>query len=160
SEKVVFTGFREDAASLYADLDIAASTSLNEGTPLSLIEAMSEGCAIVSTEVGGVVDLMGVKRDTVDGFTIWDHGVTTPNRDCAAFIKAIEFLIGCPDLRREMGQRGRQFVLSHMSKDRLIGDIEFLYRKLLKVAVLNESPMCEINEEAISPIKQTKKASM
>src|SRR5262249_4002255 len=52
-ESVIFTGFRDDAMSLYADFDIAALTSLNEGTPLTLIEAMSCGCAVASTEVGG-----------------------------------------------------------------------------------------------------------
>src|SRR5262249_53925020 len=141
-----FTGFREDVMSLYADLDITASTSLSEGTPLALIEAMSRGSAIVSTEVGGVIDLMGIKRDTMDGFTVWDHGITTPNRDCAAFIKAIEYLIERPDLRRQMGQRGRQFVLSCMSKERLISDIEFLYRKLLKEGVLDENPIKQIKK--------------
>src|SRR5262245_61427858 len=124
---VTFTGFRDDAASLYADFDIAALTSLNEGTPLTLIEAMSCGCAVAATEVGGVVDLMGARRETLDGFTIWDHGVTAPSRDVAAFANGLRFLIGRPGLRREMGARGRDFVSSRLSKERLIGDIDDLY---------------------------------
>jgi glycosyltransferase involved in cell wall biosynthesis len=103
---------------------------LNEGTPLTLIEAMSRGCAVASTEVGGVVDLMGVRRERRDGFTIWDHGVTAPSRDLAAFTNGLRYLIERPDLRREMGARGRAFVLSRLSKERLIGDIEGLYRDL------------------------------
>ncbi|MGH9940232.1 MAG: glycosyltransferase family 4 protein, partial [Blastocatellia bacterium] len=126
-ERVTFTGFRDDAVSLYADFDIAALTSLNEGTPLTLIEAMSRGCAVASTEVGGVVDLMGGRRETLDGFTVWDHGVTAPSRDAGAFTNALRYLIERPDLRREMGGRGRAFVLSRLSKERLIGDIDDLY---------------------------------
>lgn len=128
---VIFTGFRGDAASLYADFDIAALTSLNEGTPLALIEAMGCGCAAASTEVGGVVDLMGRRRETLDGFTVWDHGVTAPSRDVEAFTNGLNYLIERPRLRREMGERGRAFVSSRLSKGRLVGDIENLYRGLI-----------------------------
>jgi len=127
---VIFTGFRSDAASLYADFDIAALTSLNEGTPLALIEAMGCGCAAASTEVGGVADLMGRRRETQDGFTVWDHGVTAPSRDVNAFTNGLTYLIERPGLRREMGERGRAFVSSRLSKGRLVGDIENLYRGL------------------------------
>ncbi|MGH9754007.1 MAG: glycosyltransferase, partial [Blastocatellia bacterium] len=129
--RVTFTGFRDDAASLYADFDIAALTSLNEGTPLTLIEAMACGCALVSTEVGGVADLMGRRWETLDGFTVWDHGVTAPSRDVEAFTNGLRYLIEHPSLRREMGARGRAFALSMLSKERLIGDIEDLYCSLM-----------------------------
>lgn len=129
---VIFTGFRGDAASLYADFDIAALTSLNEGTPLALIEAMGCGCAAASTEVGGVADLMGRRRETLDGFTVWDHGVTAPSRDVEAFTNGLKYLIERPRLRREMGERGRAFVSSRLSKGRLVGDIENLYRGLIQ----------------------------
>jgi glycosyltransferase involved in cell wall biosynthesis len=128
---VIFTGFRGDAASLYADFDIAALTSLNEGTPLALIEAMGCGCAAASTDVGGVADLMGRRRETLDGFTVWDHGVTAPSRDVEAFTNGLKYLIERPRLRREMGERGRAFVSSRLSKGRLVGDIENLYRGLI-----------------------------
>jgi glycosyltransferase involved in cell wall biosynthesis len=129
--RVTFTGFRDDAASLYADFDIVALTSLNEGTPLTLIEAMGCGCAVVSTEVGGVADLMGRRRDTLGGFTVWDHGVTAPSRDVEAFTNGLRYLIERPCLRREMGERGRAFVLSRLSKERLIDDVENLYCDLM-----------------------------
>src|SRR5215475_14765195 len=130
-DRVIFTGFRDDAASLYADFDIAALTSLNEGTPLTLIEAMSCGCAVASTEVGGVSDLMGRRREALGGFTVWDHGVTAPSRDVEAFTSGLRYLIERPRLRREMGERGRAFVSSRLSKERLVGDIENLYCDLI-----------------------------
>jgi glycosyltransferase involved in cell wall biosynthesis len=129
----VLTGFRRDATSLYSGLDITALTSLNEGTPLTLIEAMCCGRPVVATEVGGVVDVMGSRRESLDGFTIWDHGVTAPSGDAETFARALRFLIQSPDLRREMGERGRTFVRSGMSTERLVNDIDALYHSLIGV---------------------------
>ncbi|HUF05630.1 MAG TPA: glycosyltransferase [Aridibacter sp.] len=62
SDLVTFLGNREDPETFYAGLDIVALTSKNEGTPLSLIEAMASRRPVVSTAVGGVVDLLGDRR--------------------------------------------------------------------------------------------------
>lgn len=128
---VTFTGFRHDVMSLYADLDVVVLTSLSEGTPLTLIEAMCCGRAVVATEVGGVVDIMGGRRASADGFSVWDHGVTAPSRDAAAFARALRYVLGRPALRREMGARGGAFVRTHLSKERLVRDIEDLYHDML-----------------------------
>jgi glycosyltransferase involved in cell wall biosynthesis len=97
------------------------------------------GCrrAVVSTEVGGVEDVMGERRETRDGFTIWDHGVTVPSQDVEAFAGALKFLIERPKLRREMGERGRAFVSTRLSKERLISDVEDVYRGLLGIEFQN-----------------------
>jgi glycosyltransferase involved in cell wall biosynthesis len=129
---VKITGFRDDAASLFFEADVAALTSLNEGTPLSLIEAMRCGCALASTEVGGVVDLMGARLEGRDGFAIWEHGITAPSRDVEAFAAGLKFLIDNPETRRRMGENGRNFVTSTLSKERLIGDLEILYEDHFK----------------------------
>ena len=134
SERVLFTGFREDAISLYPNLDLVALTSLNEGTPLTLIEAMSCGRAVVATEVGGVIDLMGARQAVSDGLSIWEHGVTVPSGNTEAFARALQFLTERPMLRQEMGERGRAFVRGRLSKDRLVEDIKKLYRELLEVS--------------------------
>ena len=81
ADRVTFTGFRKDATSLYADFDVVALTSVNEGTPVTLIEAMRSGRAVLSTEVGGVVDILGARGPSLDGFTVWDHGITVPSGD-------------------------------------------------------------------------------
>jgi glycosyltransferase involved in cell wall biosynthesis len=130
SDAVNFTGFREDAVSLYGALDIVALTSVNEGTPLTLIEAMCCGRAVAVTEVGGVQDLMGARRDAIDGFTVWDHGVTSPSGDVGAFSRALRFLIERPELRDRMGASGRAFASMRMSKERLLRDVEQIYCEL------------------------------
>ena len=129
ADKIVFTGFRDDVLSLYNDLDIVGLTSLNEGTPLTLIEAMSCGIPAVSTEVGGVVDLMGQRLEILDGMSVWEHGLTVPSGNSLLFARAMKYLIDNPQTRKEMGLRARSFVRSHLSKERLITDIENLYRE-------------------------------
>ena len=131
ANNVLFTGFRKDVTTLYPGFDIVALTSLNEGTPLTLIEAMGCGRPIAATEVGGVVDVMGERRASQEGFSIWDHGVTAPSRDADAFARALQFLLERPDLRQQMGERGRAFVKAQHSKDRLVSDVESIYRSLI-----------------------------
>jgi glycosyltransferase involved in cell wall biosynthesis len=129
-DRVTFTGFRKDATSLYADFDVVALTSVNEGTPVTLIEAMRSGCAVLSTEVGGVVDILGQRGASREGFTLWDNGVTAANGDVEAFARGLRYLLQHADARREMGARGERFVAEKLSVARLLGEVEQLYREL------------------------------
>lgn len=140
ADAVIFTGFRADATQLYGDLDIVALTSLNEGTPLTLIEGMGCGRAIAATAVGGVIDIAGPVRETRGRITIREHGVTVPSGDAEAFAQALRFMLEQPELRRQMGARGRAFVRSQMSKERLVSDMARLYRELLGVAAVMVQP--------------------
>ena len=134
ADRVSFTGFRKDATAIYGEFDIVALTSLNEGTPLTLIEAMACGRPLAATEVGGVCDVMGQRRRSQQGFTVWDHGVTARSDDAESLARALQFLIERPELRRQMGARGRLFVRTRLSKERLINDIKEVYRELTGVA--------------------------
>jgi glycosyltransferase involved in cell wall biosynthesis len=134
ADQIIFTGFRKDAASLYSDVDIVALTSLNEGTPLTLIEAMSCARPVVATEVGGVVDIMGALESSGGDFSIWQHGITVASKDSESFAGALQFLIERQAVRQMMGGRAQAFVQAKLSKERLVSDIECLYRDLLGVA--------------------------
>ena len=57
--------------------------------------------------------------------------MTAPSRDAEAFARALKFLIARPEMRREMGERGRAFVKARLSKDRLVNDLENVYRELI-----------------------------
>ncbi|MEK7856485.1 MAG: glycosyltransferase, partial [Acidobacteriota bacterium] len=74
-KNISFVGNRQDVDAVYAGLDIVALTSLNEGTPLSLIEGMASGKPVISTVVGGVTDLIGPKIEEKDGFAIHERGI-------------------------------------------------------------------------------------
>lgn len=131
-DDVVFLGSRRDMENIYPAFDIAALTSLNEGTPLTLIEAMANARPVVSTLVGGVVDLLGpyVSKDEEGRYVICERGIGVPPENSAAFASAITRLVGDEDLRREIGEAGLQFVASRYSKDRLLDDVRELYAEL------------------------------
>jgi len=129
--QIVFTGFRRDIERIYPAFDVVALTSLNEGTPVTLLEAMSCGQAVVATEVGGVPDLMGDRCYQHGRITIWQNGVTVPSQDSAAFSDALEYLLVRPELRRSMGTSGSEFVKARFSRERLVKDLANLYQELL-----------------------------
>jgi glycosyltransferase involved in cell wall biosynthesis len=131
-ETVEFIGNRNDADVFYAGLDIVALTSLNEGTPLSLIEAMANEKAVISTSVGGVVDLLGGIETERDGFKICERGVSVESNDAEGFYNGLVYLARDAALRARLGARGKVFVQENYSKERLIRDIERLYRELQK----------------------------
>lgn len=131
-KSIRFLGNREDTERIYSALDIVALTSLNEGTPLSLIEAMATGVPFVSTSVGGVVDLAGEIRDREEAISIADNGVLTASCDAHGFAKGLIYLAKNEKLRFGLGENGRRFVLTHYNKDRLVEDFKKLYRELTR----------------------------
>lgn len=130
---VTFVGSRRDPQNFYPALDIVALTSRNEGTPLTLIEAMANARPVISTAVGGVVDLLGepLSASNDGAFVVCERGVRVPPNEPAGFALGLAHLIGNESLRREIGERSLQFVLAHYSKERLLADIEGLYTELM-----------------------------
>jgi glycosyltransferase involved in cell wall biosynthesis len=133
ADRVVFAGTR-DADEIYASLDVAALTSRNEGTPLAIIEAMAVGKPVISTAVGGVVDLLGSveQRIAENGsvFEIRERGVTAASDDAAGFAAALTYLLRDEPLRRQFIERGKAYVAQMHTKQRLVADIIGVYREL------------------------------
>ncbi len=132
--RVSFAGTRP-ASEIYAAIDIAALTSLNEGTPLTLIEAMTNGIPVISTAVGGVVDVLGpVEETVVDAsgavYEIRARGVTSASNDDRGFAAGLHRLLADAPLRARLAERGRVFASAIYSKERLVADIIALYREL------------------------------
>ncbi len=128
--EVLFLGNRNDTDVFYAGLDIIALTSLNEGTPLSLIEAMANGKTFVSTVVGGVADLLGETIEKRETFEIGERGIGVASGDADALFDALVYLAKDENLRKTLGDKGREFVTNNYSKERLTADIINLYRDL------------------------------
>jgi len=126
---VCFTGWAEDLPSMYADLDIVVLTSLNEGTPLSLIEAMASAKPIVATDVGGVKDIIQ------DG----ENGLLAKANDVETFSEKLISLLQDKEKRLSMGLRGREFAKNTFQKERLVKDVEDLYEECLKINSIKQS---------------------
>ena len=129
---VHFLGNRENIADLLAGTDIVALTSNNEGTPLSLIEAMASGTPIISTTVGGVVDLLGNVEKTIDGFSIRERGVGVDPGSPEHFLDGLIYLAKDEKLQKRYAADGWRFVTEKYSVDRLENDIRDLYRGLVQ----------------------------
>lgn len=116
-----FTSWREDVDTIMNGLDILALTSLNEGTPVTLIEAQACKTPIVSTRVGGVVDVV---REN-------ETALLSEANDVEAFANNLYRLVEDPQLREEFGSRG-DFVFDSFSYQRLVKDVGTLYQELIK----------------------------
>jgi glycosyltransferase involved in cell wall biosynthesis len=108
-------------APFYAAFDVLLLPSANEGTPVSAIEALAAGRPVVATRVGGVPDVV---RDGEDGFLV-EPG------DLEALAERLALLAAEPERRRQMGDRGRRRVLARYGVERLVDDVDRLYRSLL-----------------------------
>ncbi len=117
----LFLGYQEEVACYYAAFDALILPSANEGTPVSAIEALAGGRPVVATRVGGVPDVV---RDGVDGFLV-EPG------DVDAMAARLADLAADPPLRHRMGEAGRASVHERYSVERLLDDVDRLYRDLL-----------------------------
>jgi glycosyltransferase involved in cell wall biosynthesis len=130
SDAIIFAGERKDPEYFYPALDIVALTSHNEGTPLTLIEAMANERPVIATGVGGVVDLLG---DVVEdgSFRICNRGIGVSPGDVNAFAAGLTRLVNNEELRKRLARRGFEFVQQKYPKERLLTDIRKLYEELL-----------------------------
>lgn len=124
-DRVVFLGWRRDLDRIYADLDVVALTSQNEGSPVSLIEAMAARCAVVSTRVGGVPDLIQHRID----------GLLVPPANAEALADAMGELLADAALRHSLGSAAAAKAYPAYSATRLLDDMDRLYSSLLTANV-------------------------
>jgi glycosyltransferase involved in cell wall biosynthesis len=129
-EKVIFAGGRKDPENFYPALDIVALTSRNEGTPLTLIEAMANARPVIATSVGGVVDLLGNVIEENSSYQVCERGISVRPYDVDAFAAGLETLIKDKDLQSKFGRNGFEFVDRNYRKERLLDDIKGLYGEL------------------------------
>ena len=116
-----FLGWRRDMRAVYADLDVVALTSLNEGSPVALIEALASARPVVSTGVGGVPEVV------MNGVT----GLTVPPSNPEAMAGAILSLWREPELAQRLANAGRRHVYPRYDASRLVDDVRTLYLREL-----------------------------
>lgn len=136
-EKVTFCGWIKDIQAVYADLDALVLTSINEGTPVSIIEAMASRVPIISTCVGGVRDLIGSPKGPIEsgGFAVCSRGILCKSGDFLGLARALEYLLNEDEEEKEKRLvAAMEFVRQRYSKARLLSDMESLYTNLLNKA--------------------------
>jgi glycosyltransferase involved in cell wall biosynthesis len=119
--RFVFTGFRPDAVRLVAAADVFVLSSLHEGLPIALLEAMALGKPSVVTRVGGVPEA-----------TDETSSVLVPSQDAGALADGIGRLLASPDLRGRMGAAARAKSQARYGVPQMVRTIEQLYSGLLQ----------------------------
>ena len=128
---LLYGGWREDMKPIWAAADVSLLTSKNEGTPMSLIEAMAAGKPFVATEVGGIPDLAVPPLTSTTAHCKQALNGYLTSRDPEAIVSCIAALARDADLRRSMGEQGRRVALANYSQERLSQEIIGLYESLL-----------------------------
>ncbi len=118
---IIFTSWIKEIDWANAGLDIIALSSLNEGTPVSLIEAQASNKPIVTTNVGGVENVVLTNQTAF---------IVSPN-DLNAFYNALLKLVEDDELRLKMGKEGWNHVREKFHYTRLVNDMQKLYVSLL-----------------------------
>jgi glycosyltransferase involved in cell wall biosynthesis len=119
--RLVWAGLREDMPDVFFASDLVAVTSDNEGTAVTAIEAHAAGLPVVTTRVGGMSSVV------LDGET----GYVVAPEDETGLARAIAALTLDDDKSVRLGLAGRERVRSVFALDRLVSDVDALYRRLL-----------------------------
>ena len=120
-ENVEFTGFRQDVPALMAELDILVHAS-TIGEPFGQVvaEGMAAGCAVIATRGGGVPEIV------VDG----ESGLLVPMGDAAAMAEAILRLASDAELRKRLGEAGRQRIFERFTIEKTARALEDCWEEL------------------------------
>jgi len=121
SDKIIFTGMRKDIAGLLSIMDVYVNSSIREGIPVSLLEAMAAEKAVVATCVGGNPEV--VHDESV--------GLIVPPQNSKALADGIIALLRNKQLRESMGSKARERIQNNYSIKMQARKIESIYEKLL-----------------------------
>jgi len=126
-EKVFINkGFLNDMNNFYQGLDIYINTSLHEGNPISVLEAMAHGLPVIAPNTGGLKEIL------VDEL----QGLLVEGRNPKSFAEKCLQLYSDDDLRLKMGFASRNRVIKVFSTENMINNYHNLYRKILNINIL------------------------
>ncbi|WP_439475782.1 glycosyltransferase [Algoriphagus formosus] len=120
-EQLILPGYQTDTAPFYELMDVFCIASAHEGFGLVAAEAMLHGLPVIATKVGGLQDIV-LDQET---------GYLVPPLSPESLAEKIQLLIDQPELRQEMGKKGKQRSLEHFSAERYCHEVENLYLELL-----------------------------
>ena len=120
ADRVVFAGHRADIPAVLGVIDVLCISSLYEGTPLALFEAMASGKAIVSTAVDGCREIL---QDRATALLV-------PPGDAAGLAAALGRVLDQPNLRADLGAAARRASAPYDIRE-CVGKMEALYDEML-----------------------------
>lgn len=122
ADVVMFPGYRDQASRYLACFDIFALSSLTEGLPLVILEAMRAGVPIIATRVGGVPEVLANGQ----------AGVLVGSSDSPALSEGISALIENPGLRSRLAEYAQRLVAEKYSSTRMAEEYQSIYRSMMR----------------------------
>jgi len=119
---IEFTGARDDIALLLSNADVFILSSIAEGIPMTVLEAMASSLPVVSTNVGGLSELI---TDNKNGFLV-------DKQNIEALSGAMENYIKHPQLIMQHGEQARSFIENNFSEQSMVDQYRTLYKKSLR----------------------------
>lgn len=116
--KVAFLGDRADVPQLLANAQGFILSTHYEGLPISIMEAMRAGLPVLASDVSGIKEEVSHEKT----------GFLVPRGDATTLAQKLEILANNPQRRREMGQAARQKFLAEFTRDRMLAEIEDVYK--------------------------------
>jgi len=132
---VEFLGERSDVAELLVSSDIFVLTSMYEGFPISILEAMRAGLPVVASDVGGVNEAV------IEGKT----GYLIPRSDANTLEARLRQLVENPDLRQNMGRAGREMFLKNFTQNAMLEKTQTVYDQALSLVSYNLASSAKIS---------------
>jgi glycosyltransferase involved in cell wall biosynthesis len=123
TDRVRFLGPRDDVPKLMQGFDLLVVNSSTEGFPLTILEGLASGTAVLATAVGGIPEMIRHR----------ENGWLVPARDDHSLAAGILRLVSDPKLRATIARRGREKASAHYSAERYISEIQSFYRQVGKV---------------------------
>ncbi len=113
-DNVYMLGFQKNVLPLYLVCDLVLLTSVEEGMPNNVLEAMMMERPVIAFDVGGVSELIISEK----------NGILIPPNDIFLMSKRTRELLGTPGRRKAIGRAAREFVLQHYSLEKMIDNVE------------------------------------
>jgi glycosyltransferase involved in cell wall biosynthesis len=135
---VVLAGQQSDMPGVYAAMDVFVLPSLNEGLPMTILEAMAASRPVVATRVGAVPSVIK------DG----ENGLLVEPRDTDGLRNAIASLLADPDLCRRMGERGHDWVSANYTSDAMALKYRQMYNEVLGRPSLATMPARPVDDHS------------
>ncbi len=121
ADRVTFAGARDDVPSLLKLMDVFVLSSLSEGSPNAVLEAMAAGLPVVATDVGGLPEIV------IDG----ESGILVPPGDSGALAAAVRELLDDPTRAGTMGRAGLALAMDRHDIEKVVREVEGIMDHLL-----------------------------
>jgi glycosyltransferase involved in cell wall biosynthesis len=115
--KVMMPGLQTEMKPWYSAMDVFMMTSVFEGLPVALLEAMSMACAVVTTDAGGIKEVIESGK----------NGLMVPVDAWSTLTDHLNELATNPKSRQPLARAARQQVIDYFSMKRMVGELEDLY---------------------------------